>query len=128
MTPDSRAALAEVLPNVPTIKALTMRLGRFNGAWWERFADELAAMPGWRLVAADAVPDAERLTRLLVEARVDVQRCRNCGHDHGWHDLRLGFGWCAWGAPEEPCDCAGWGGNGPLLERIDAALAAPSEP
>ncbi len=88
----------------------------------------LIALPNWRRRAADAVPDAERLTRLLVEARVDVQRCRNCGHDHGWHDLRLGFGWCAWGAPEEPCDCAGWGGNGPLLERIDAALAAPSEP
>jgi hypothetical protein len=62
------------------------------------------------------------LRGLLEEARVDIQRCRNCGHDHNWHDLRLGFGWCAWGAPKEPCGCGGWGGNGSLLHRIDDVL------
>jgi hypothetical protein len=60
-TTDAIVALAAALPNVPSVKGLTVRLGRFNGAYWDRFASEvLAAMPGWRLLPADAVPDAER--------------------------------------------------------------------
>jgi len=51
MTDNGLAALAAALPNVPTVKALTIRLGRFNGAWWDRFASEiLAALDGWTLV------------------------------------------------------------------------------
>ena len=31
----------EGLKEVPTVKALTRRLGTFNEAWWQRFADEI---------------------------------------------------------------------------------------
>lgn len=34
---------AERLKEVPTVKALTRRLGTFNEAWWKRFADEILA-------------------------------------------------------------------------------------
>ena len=65
-TTDAIVALAAALPNVPSVKGLTVRLGRFNGAYWDRFASEvLAAMPGWRLLPADAVPDAERLRDIV---------------------------------------------------------------
>lgn len=33
--------LARALPHVQTIRSLTIRLGTFNEAWWERFADEV---------------------------------------------------------------------------------------
>ena len=45
------AALAAALPNVPTIKYVIARGGRYNAAWWDRFAAEvLAAMPDWTLI------------------------------------------------------------------------------
>jgi len=54
VTDNGLAALAAALPNVPTVKALTIRLGRFNGAWWDRFASEiLDALDGWTLRPAD---------------------------------------------------------------------------
>ena len=49
------AALAAALPNVPTIKYVIARGGRYNGAWWDRFASEvLAALDGWTLVPVAA--------------------------------------------------------------------------
>ena len=52
------AALAAALSNVPTIKYVIARGGRYNGAWWDRFAAEvLAAMPDWVLMPRVATAD-----------------------------------------------------------------------
>jgi hypothetical protein len=71
---------------------------------------------------ATSTPAGLDVPGLLREARDDVQRCRNCGHDHDRHDLRLNRGWCAGTDENDWCGCSGWGGNGPLLKRIDVAL------
>jgi hypothetical protein len=58
MTDKYDPALVAALQGTPTIKALTRRLGHFNGAWWDRFASELddaLAAQGLRVVPADAV-------------------------------------------------------------------------
>jgi len=73
-----RAALAAALPNVPTVKALTIRLGRFNGAWWDRFASEiLAALDGWTLVrdAGNPWADREKDNATIATLRVALELC-----------------------------------------------------
>jgi len=47
MTDDhGAAALAERLEASPTFHGLTLRYGRFNGAWWDRFAAEVLGEHG----------------------------------------------------------------------------------
>jgi hypothetical protein len=88
----------------------------------ERQRVEDAADAMIRAARATSTPAGLDVPGLLREARDDVQRCRNCGHDHDRHDLRLNRGWCAGTDENDWCGCSGWGGNGPLLKRIDVAL------
>jgi hypothetical protein len=70
------AALAAALKNDQTVKALTIRLGRFNDAWWNRFArDLLAALDGWTLVrgGGDVI---ERGIELARQQEAEIARLR----------------------------------------------------
>jgi hypothetical protein len=73
------------------------------------------------------VNDLARLRALLAEAVVTLSICLNCRHPREEHDLRIEGGgmWCkhVYSISRDQCPCPGWGGNGPLLERLqDPAL------